>query len=79
MTRWVAAAAGAAAMLASGTAEARLTRFVVVERATAAGYPDWVILRRVRAAAEMQVPAGWLLRDDAVLIVSEAEASDVLR
>jgi hypothetical protein len=32
-------------MLASGTAEARLTRFVVVERATAAGYRDWVILR----------------------------------
>jgi hypothetical protein len=34
---------------------------------------------RVRAAAETQVAAGWLLRDDADRIVGEAEASDVLR
>ncbi|MDT8759143.1 hypothetical protein MZO42_10580 [Sphingomonas psychrotolerans] len=34
---------------------------------------------RVRAAAEDQVRAGWLLREDADRIVREAEASDVLR
>jgi len=45
MRRWIAAVAGTAAMLASGAGEARLTRFVVVERAAAAGHPDWVILR----------------------------------
>jgi hypothetical protein len=45
MKRWAAAVAGAAAMLASGAADARLTRFVVTERTAAAGHPDWVILR----------------------------------
>jgi hypothetical protein len=34
-----------AVMLASEPAEARLTRFIVVERTAAAGHGDWVILR----------------------------------
>jgi hypothetical protein len=45
MRRRAATVAGLAAVLACGPAEARLTRFVVVERAAPAGHPDWVILR----------------------------------
>lgn len=46
----------------------------------AARYTDHAgFVARVRAVAAEQVAAGWLLPDDAVRLVREAEASDVLR
>ena len=45
MRRWAAAVTGMAAVLASGPAEARLTRFVVTEQTAAPGHADWVILQ----------------------------------